>query len=174
MNTLQRLTGSSLVMISAVVASSGLVRAEMFQEQYQNVSSSHSFSYNCSGDSCSNGSGEMKATSEVRQHQSQGVGSDDSSFRSHFSYGTKKYNNGGKRRSNRDTSGKVALDWDHRGGTCHIRYTENNAQDYRYSTSTNCDEGGITIGGLKVGTNYRFQVKKDDGSWSNSMVIKAW
>lgn len=70
--------------------------------------------------------------------------------------------------------GQVRLSWDLRGGTCHVRYTEAGASGYNYETSTNCDDGGITIGGLVSGKNYRFQVRKDDGAWTRAVTVKAW
>lgn len=73
-----------------------------------------------------------------------------------------------------NTDGEVRLSWDHRGGICHIRYTEVNSRAYKYSTSAACDQGEITVGGLVQGRNYRFQVRKDDGSWSKPTVVKAW
>lgn len=81
-------------------------------------------------------------------------------------YGWKKYS------ENRD--GEVPLSWDHRGGTCHVRYTEAGNRHFNYHTSTNCDDGEITIGGLVTGRNYKFQVRKDDGSWSHPTNVKAW
>lgn len=70
--------------------------------------------------------------------------------------------------------GEVHLTWDHRGGTCHVRYTEAGSAGYNYHTSTNCDEGHITIGGLVSGKSYRFQVQKDDGAWSRARTVRAW
>ncbi len=69
--------------------------------------------------------------------------------------------------------GQVYLSWDFRGGTCHVRYTENANRYYKYSTAASCDSGGTTIGGLRPGLVYRFQVKKDDGTWSAPVRIKA-
>ncbi len=72
------------------------------------------------------------------------------------------------------TDGQVRLNWDMRGGTCHVRYTEASARSYRYATAAGCDDGGVTIGGLTPGVTYRFQVRQDDGVWSLPVTVKAW
>jgi hypothetical protein len=74
----------------------------------------------------------------------------------------------------RRSDGQVRLTWDMRGGTCHVRYTEVGASTYKYETSTSCDDGGITIGGLTPGVSYRFQVRQHDGGWSLPVTVKAW
>jgi hypothetical protein len=157
-----------MVMISAVAA--GTAQAEMYQEQSQSASQNSSFSYSCNGSNCG-GSGEMKTSSKIEQSQSQGT----ASFSNRGRMGSNNWNNnrGWKHNNNRDTSGEVTLDWDHRGGTCYIRYTEVGAKGYNYNTSTSCDNGSITVGGLQTGMRYRFQVKKDDGGWSQPMTAKA-
>lgn len=72
-----------------------------------------------------------------------------------------------------NTDGEAYLSWGWRGGTCHIRYTENNYRNYKYSTSAACDDGHLTIGGLQPGRLYRFQVRQDNGVWSKPIRIKA-
>lgn len=71
------------------------------------------------------------------------------------------------------TYGQAYLGWGMRGGTCHVRYTENSNRGYKYNTSAACDDGGMIIGGLRSGWTYRFQVRKDDGAWSRPVRIKA-
>ncbi len=70
-------------------------------------------------------------------------------------------------------NGQVWLGWGVRGGTCHVRYTENRSRTYQYATATSCDEGGITIGGLQPGMKYRFQISQDRNRWSQPVVITA-
>lgn len=182
MNTVQKLGVSCLVMVGAVAGTSGLVSAEMYQEQSQNVSNSHSFTVKCDGGSCTSSSsgsggatGEFKFESEVNQHQYQSNDMESHSIRSKSYYNsnsdTFKKNRG--IRKNVSTAGKVDIGWDYEGGTCNIRYTENTSQQYRYSTSAGCDEGGVTIGGLRPGRSYRFQVQKDNGAWSEPIVMIA-
>ncbi len=69
--------------------------------------------------------------------------------------------------------GQVWLGWGMRGGTCHVRYTENVSKVYTYATAASCDEGGVTIGGLQSGTNYRFEVSQDRNRYSLPVVITA-
>jgi hypothetical protein len=71
------------------------------------------------------------------------------------------------------SNGEVRLTWSQRGGTCQIRYTEFGSKNYNYTTSTACDNGGITIGGLQYNKSYKFQVRKDDEAWSTAIVRRA-
>ncbi|MBP9820127.1 fibronectin type III domain-containing protein [Candidatus Woesebacteria bacterium] len=66
--------------------------------------------------------------------------------------------------------GSVRLTWEPQDGTCLIRYTEARRSDFAYATSTSCNEGEITIGGLVPGRNYRFQVKIENDDWSKPIV----
>jgi len=72
-----------------------------------------------------------------------------------------------------DTSGQATVSWPFRGGTCTIYYTESSARVYHYSTSTACDNGQLTIGGLVPGRSYRFQVKSDAGRWTRPVRMIA-
>ncbi len=70
----------------------------------------------------------------------------------------------------RNTYGSVRLTWEPQDGTCLIRYSEAKRSDFAYATSTSCNEGEITIGGLVPGKNYRFQVKIENDDWSKPIV----
>lgn len=131
-------------------------------EQHQSFSSEVSSS--CSG--------ECSFSSHVSGSQHQFM-SDDSEARPQLKDRERKR---GENRRDRWTQryGEVKLTWSHRGGTCHVRYTEANVRSYRYSTNADCDEGGVTIGGLTRGKAYRFQVKQDDGYWSRAFTRNAW
>lgn len=152
-----------------VVSTSAVSQASAHMYQSQSQSSSQKTSFSCEGDNC--GSTKWKSSQKLEQSQSQGTGS----FRNYNNGTAWKKNRGWKsdKYVNRDTSGKIRLDWDHRGGTCHVRYTEANMQWYKYYTSIGCDDGAITIGGLQSGVAYRFQVKKDNGGWSNPVTATA-
>lgn len=188
MNNFQRLSLSSLVLLAAIGAVAGQANAQVSQDQQQDVYSSTSFYHNCQGNGCS-GSSEIVTSSEVRQYQSQSTNTNrsySSSYSSNNNGNTNgtnyrptngmmnhRYNNGYMRLNNRNRYGQVELGWDYQGGTCHVRYSEATSQDYRYSTSTNCDEGSMVISGLQYGKNYRFQVKQDDGEWSPPVIMRA-
>lgn len=160
----QRLGVVSAVLTFALVAA--VTPAQAYQSQSQSATSESSSSVTCEGNGCT-GKTESSASVRMYQRQSQGSGSSDSSdwYPSHR---RGNYNN-----SWGDTSGEVRISWDHRGGTCHVRYTEAGSKYFKYATSAACDEGGVTIGGLKTGKNYRFQVRKDSGAWSRSMTVRA-
>ena len=170
MNLLHKISFSVLAMSMISISVVSTAKAEMYQEQSQSASQKSSFSYSCDGSNCG-GSAEMKTSSKVEQSQSQGT----ASFSNRGRMRSNNWDNdrGWKRNNYRDTSGEVTLDWDHRGGTCYVRYTGAGSKGYNYNTSTSCDNGSITIGGLQTGKNYRFQVKKDDGGWSQPMTAKA-
>lgn len=148
--------GISLIAVSTTSAQALTVR------QSQEFSSSSSVKVE--------GGSDVKAEAESNSwgKQSQRVSTDDTSTYTH------------RRHAQRPVwvrpaaHGEVHLTWDHRGGTCHVRYTESTSAGYNYHTSTNCDEGGITIGGLVSGKSYRFQVQKDDGAWSRARTVRAW
>lgn len=144
------------------------VNAQMSQEQNQHVTQSSSFSFNCNGNcntSSSNSSANFSSSSEVHQSQSQstGWGGYMHSLKNHY-----------KNNPNKSMNGKVTVGWDYEGGTCHVQYTEANVTNYKYNTSAPCDDGEVTISGLKRGGLYRFQVKKDDGAWSDPMTLRAY
>ncbi len=69
--------------------------------------------------------------------------------------------------------GAVRLVWGQRGGTCYVRYTEANQRDYKYATSTSCDDGQIVISQLVTGRKYRFQISQDWMNWSRPIVARA-
>lgn len=165
MNTIKTFTLSAITAVTIAGLSVSSVQAEMYQEQSQNSSQSTSFSFN------GNGSGEFKSSSKLKQSQSQGTGK----FEDNWERSKPKSRHSNRRYNRAANDGTVTLSWDHRGGTCHVRYTEGWAKNgnYNYSTSAACDEGQITIGGLKPGSLYTFQVKKDDGNWSSPMRLKA-
>lgn len=159
-------TTSFVTALCLVFSSGQSVSAQMYQEQRQSVSNSSSFSYSCDGD-C-NGTAESKTSSKVKQSQSQGYGTTQMKWRNN-----RNYRNNRNWNTDRDTSGEVSLSWDQRGGTCHVRYTESWIRNYKYSTSTACDNGSITIGGLQPGTSYRFEVQKDSEGWSWPLTLRA-
>lgn len=167
MNNSQILGLSSLLTLCLFGVCTTSARAEMFQEQSHHVTQSSSFSYSCEGNGCGGNSGEFKTSSEVKQTQSQNYGS----FEESRVYARSRQN---RRRNYWSNDGRVTLGWDHQGGTCHVRYTESGVSNYKYSTSAACDEGDVTIGGLNRGSNYRFQVKQDEGSWSAPMTMRAY
>lgn len=169
----------STIGLSTIITAASLcmpltsVSAQMSQEQRQHVTQSSSFSFNCDGNcNTSNSSTSFNASSEVKQSQSQSTGWGDS-----VGYKGMMYHTNGRNRSynlNTNTDGKATIGWDFRGGTCYIRYTEANVRNYKYNTSAACDEGEKTIGGLKKGSLYRFQIKQNDGNWSDSMTLRAY
>ncbi len=120
---------------------------------YQHQSSSSSFEFSCSG--------ECSAKSETSQSQTQRVG--EGSWPAHH----------GHHSAEHAPSGNATISWPHSGGTCTIRYTENSARWYKYTTSAGCDEGQLTIGGLVPGRTYRFQVKQEGAGWSTPTRIVA-
>lgn len=73
-----------------------------------------------------------------------------------------------------NTKGEVEITWDLRGGSCEVRYTEAKNARYKYFTSTSCDDGGITIGGLHPGMKYRFQVRKEGEGWQSPVTLRAY
>lgn len=165
MTVQQRLGVSAGVLALAFVVTVTPANAYMYQSQSQSAFSESSSSFSCEGDGCS-GKSQSKSSIKLHQQQSQGTGAAPthtiSSGRTRHRVSTW-----------RDTSGEVRLNWDHRGGTCHVRYTESGSRYFKYSTSAACDEGGITIGGLTPGHNYRFQVRKDGGGWSATVTRRA-
>ena len=100
----------SLVAASLCLGSANQVQAYMEQHQ----SSSSEVKIECTG-TCSS-----SATSSM--HQSQYSGSDD---RSEYRRGRMSDDRHDWSRKWEDVSrdGKVTLEWDYRGGTCHVRYT---------------------------------------------------
>lgn len=123
---------------------------------------------NISTKTTSEGSSSVKSTSEASAwgKQSQHVSTDEHGY---------SYRHGHRSAWVRPTAdGEVRLNWELRGGTCHVRYTEAGAKGYNYHTSTNCDDGEITIGGLVRGKAYRFQVRKDDGAWTRAVTVRSW
>jgi hypothetical protein len=120
-----------------------------------------------------NGSGNAKVESTQKAEQSQSQSMD-------YQLGNMsptgvRYSQGYIHRYKRPVSmtGQAYITWGWRGGTCHIRYTENGNGNYKYYTSAACDDGNATIGGLRPGWVYRFQVKKEDGGWGKPIRIKA-
>jgi len=145
------------------------VSAQMYQSQSQSFSSSAS----TSSDGNNSGWHESRTSVEVSQQQTQRMGGDSqgqSGGRADKKSPTHKLPKNNKHnKQNKMTAGKVNInwqDWDWNGGTCYVQYTEANSNTYRYNTSTACDNDEITIGGLVPGTSYRFQIKKDNGTWS--------
>jgi len=69
--------------------------------------------------------------------------------------------------------GKVKLRWNYDDGVCHIRYSEATVRAYKYTTSTDCDNGGIEIGGLMPSKAYRFQIRDQDTGWSSARRLVA-
>jgi hypothetical protein len=170
MNKTQIIGLSAVCALTLTGLASSSVNAEMYQEQSQNVSQSSSFSYNCDGSNCGGGSAEFKSSTHVKQSQSQGIGVRDDSWDRNTSRSKQ------SRRKNRwSADGQVTLSWGHRGGTCHVRYTEGKPSNdiYNHTTWAACDEGEITIGGLRRGSAYTFQVKKDGGDWSSPTTLRA-
>lgn len=176
MQSLHKLGLITVLLTAAVSFSSSPVHAYMHQEQSQSSSSTTSFS--CDGN-C--GKVETSTKTEVNQSQSQTMSSHDSSWMNstwddengwQTRHGNRRWVSFSDNWNNND--GQVRLNWGMRGGTCYVRYTEAKSGGWNYNTSTACDDGGITIGGLMRGKNYRFQVKKDDGSWSKTRTLKAW
>lgn len=138
--------------------------ANMYQEQSQSSSNSFKFSSNCEGSDC--GEVTFKSKSKLNQSQSQGTGS----YRDNWGYKTNDHWN---RKNAVPRYGNVTISWDHRGGTCYVRYSESNVSSYKYSTNSACDNDQVVVGGLRRGSTYRFQVKKDDGDWSAPMWLRA-
>ncbi|MDQ5951659.1 MAG: hypothetical protein QG639_940 [Patescibacteria group bacterium] len=138
--------------------------AYSYQEQSQSSSNSYSFSSSCDGSNC--GEVSFKSKSKLKQSQSQSTNytQSDTHYRSR---------NGWSKPNQLPKYGSFTLGWDHRGGTCHVRYSESNVQSYKYSTSAACDAGEVVVGGLQRGSTYRFQVKKDDGAWSAPLWLRA-
>lgn len=125
-------------------------------EQHQSINSE--FHSECSG-TCT-----TTATASFSQHQ--GVNGDESSWSDSVTFRRQRPQWNRDDEGNRD--GEVVVFWSQRGGTCTIRYTEASSRSYNYQTTTACDEGQLTIGGLVPGRAYRFQIKKDTGRWSSA------
>ena len=71
-------------------------------------------------------------------------------------------------------NGSARVNWGYRGGTCHVRYTEQGESWYKYQTAASCDDGGVTIGALVSGQRYVVQVRQENGGWSYPVVVTAW
>lgn len=143
--------------------------AQMSQSQSQKSSQSSNFSSNCSSN-CSNSSMTFSSSSSLDQSQSQSGGwgnYSNTNSNTKPNYGHKK---------NKPTNGKLTIGWEFDEGTCYIRYTEANQNNgaYKYSKAAACSDGETTIAGLRRGTAYRFQVKQDDGEWSEPVTMKAY
>jgi len=156
-------TVAFLLAVSAFLLLVTPTQAWMSQSQEQNVSQSSSSELKCEG-SCQ-GTSTFKTENIVWQAQSQSLGQ--GRVNTSWTYQNRYWDN-------QPTTGEVHLTWSQRGGTCYVRYTEFGNTNYNYSTSTACDNGGITIGGLQPRTSYKFQVKKDDESWSRTMTRRVW
>jgi hypothetical protein len=70
-------------------------------------------------------------------------------------------------------TGTVDLGWAHRGGSCHVRYTEANQTVYKYQTVANCNQAQMTISHLVPGVKYKFQVSQDNHHWSYAVMAVA-
>ncbi len=180
MNTLQRLTFSTLTVAAALVVATTQAGAYSYQSQSQSFSSEFSSSVNCEGN-C-NGKAEVTSKTSMDQSQVQRMGTGTGSGGSWGSNWGDRDDWDNKGRSNRNdwgnkqanTDGQVRLNWNMRDGTCRVRYKEANARSYNYTAHADCNDGGITIGGLVEGRNYHFQVKKDgDEKWSRPILRRA-
>jgi hypothetical protein len=145
-----------------------LPASAMTMEQTQEVSQNGSArtSVSCDGGSCS-GSAEATTSQTARQSQfmtTEAVGRVVPNRHRGTVLGV---------RVGANADGRVRLTWGYRGDTCHVRYTEAREKSYKYSTSANCDDGGVTIGGLTPGVKYRFQVAQGGGNWSKPVVVLA-
>lgn len=161
------ITSNTLKLTPLVVLATFVLAATSAQANYQYQSQSGSTytstSVSCDGGNCT-GSSNSESSLEMSQSQSTGTG------RGMHRDTAPRHN----RNNNwKDTSGEVSINWDHRGGTCHVRYGESISRGYRYSTSASCDDGGMTIGGLQTGKNYRVQFRKDSGAWSAPKTYRA-
>ena len=119
------------------------------------------------------GGTDVKAEAESNNwgKQSQKVVTHGSQFKSRGAVSTPRWNT--PRWSVPSTDGQARIEWEMRGGSCHIRYSEVTSRGYKYSTSASCDDGGLTIGGLAQGKTYRFQVRKDGEVWSRPVTVTA-
>mgnify|MGYP001175360096 CR=1 FL=1 len=166
------LVSASFLSATLFVASSSPAQA-LVVRQSQEMSNSSSVKVEGSNVSVS-GDFKAEAKSESWGKQSQKVVIDDGAGYTMRPYGHSKGRGNKGMWAKPASSGEVRLTWDMRGGTCFVRYTEAGSAGYNYETSTGCDNGTITIGGLTPGRNYRFQVRKDDGAWSQPITVKAW
>lgn len=132
------------------------------QTVYQHQSSSSNIEMKCEG-TC-------KVTSESTQSQTQRVGE------SNWHQPERKWRQPHHKtwQSQHHPNGHATVTWSPGEGTCTIRYTENNSRWYKYTTSANCTDGHVTIGGLVPGRTYRFQVKSDGSYWQAPQHLTAW
>ena len=165
MNISNTLKFTPLVLLAAFVLAVTSAQAN-YQYQSQSGSTSTSTSVSCNGGNCT-GSSSSESSLELHQSQSTDAGNGMHHNTMHQAPRHNRNNNW------KDTSGEVSINWDHRGGTCHVRYGESTSRGYRYSTSASCDDGGMTIGGLQTGKNYRVQYRKDSGAWSAPKTYRA-
>jgi hypothetical protein len=158
MKSLHRISSIALGATALVFAATPVNALVVEQSQELNISTK----------TTSEGSSSVKSTSEANAwgKQTQSVSTEEHSYT---------YRHGHRSAWVRPMAdGEVRLNWELRGGTCHVRYTEAGAKGYNYYTSTNCDDGEITIGGLVRGKAYRFQVRKDDGVWTKAVTVRSW
>jgi hypothetical protein len=69
--------------------------------------------------------------------------------------------------------GTAVVEWAHRGGSCHVQYTEVGQTVYKYQTVASCDQGQVTIGHLTLGVSYKFQVSQNGEHWSVPVTAMA-
>jgi hypothetical protein len=106
---------------------------------------------------------EGASSGKITQKQSQTMRVYQSRYRS-------SYNPGPARRYYQPSSQPVTMtyiggdnawvSWKFRDGKCKVYYSEINDPHYRYSTETNCNTGGMNIGGLRSGVGYKFLVEQ--------------
>lgn len=172
MNAIQKLSLTTLTVAVAAAASVTPASAQYSQQQRQSFSSETSFSSNCEGSNCS-GKSEFKSSTNMAQEQRQGSGVGMNGW-SHSNNGSNwnGWDNWDEEETN--TAGEVRLNWTLRDGTCYIQYRNVGTAGWPYSTQANCNDCGITVGGLQEGKNYQFRIKKNDGPWSRVMTRRAW
>jgi hypothetical protein len=181
---------SSLGVVAALGVSASVVHATQTQSQEFSQSSSQKVNFECQGNPCvvnfentANQSGKQSQTQdtgyvnpEVRYVEPTQYVRPAKKFKTSKARPTKRVVNSAWVYNVRDaepTNATVRLSWPMRGGTCHVRYGETSANSYPYSTSTGCDNGGITIGGLVPGRSYRFQVASEGANWSSPVTVVA-
>ena len=154
------------LLVLTTVSAQAKEEVRLMQEQSQG--NSMSVSTECTNGNCKS---EASGSQSQEQRQYMNVGAKNLGADDDWSWSNRKPTIWG-RRVGLET-GQVRLTWPMRGGTCHVRYTENSESGYKYATSASCDDGGMTIGGLQSRQMYRFQIKQDDGEWSRTTRLMA-